>query len=140
MLQHLEAEQTFSQKIKSNLHDPFMANIAQSKQHKEIVDRQMNPLVTKIMNGRRKLASDKKTFLQLLDEYKVCMYDIDLNPAQQKKAPNLRKKLSECAAKYERTVKEVISVWLICWIRVCLFDCCYLLLLLFYVRNVCLSS
>lgn len=115
LLHHLETEQAFFGKIKSNLLEPLVSHIAQIKAQKETVDKQMRPLITKIMNGRRKLASEKKTFLQLLDEYKLCLYDIDSNVGQQKKLPNVRKKLSDCVVKYERTVKEVF-VFVVGWL------------------------
>lgn len=108
ILQHLEAEQAFFGKVKQNVLEPLVAHVNANKKTKANIDKKMRDLVSKIMNGKRKLASDKVTCLKELEEYKHCLAD-PTAPANVKKLPNAKKKVVQSVAKYEQAVAALVA-------------------------------
>lgn len=109
LLQHLEAEQAFFGRVKQGVLEPIILHVNANKKTKANIDKKMRELVTKIMNGKRKLASDKNSCLKDIEEYKTCLSDAS-NPANAKKFPNAKKKVVQSVGKYEQAVAALAAV------------------------------
>jgi len=109
LLHHLEAEQVMWSRMKGELLSPLVDHVNVTKRQKEAIDKKMRLLVTRIHNGKRKLAAEKKSIEKDLEEYYSCLRDPE-NPSNARKIPGLKKKLSTALQKYETAVKDLAVI------------------------------